>query len=261
MSSIIGEITGANEVGRATQRAGEAQAQAAEAGVAEQRRQFDISQEAAAPFTQAGADAINQQRILLGLGSNAPTDPNQVKRNELERKISGLSISPDEAGTPAGEVKANIIAGLQRQLAEIPEFVAPAQPSAQAQQEEAFSRLAESPGQQFLRQRQEKALLRNAAATGGLGGGNVLTALQQQAAGFAQQDIQNQFSRLGQLAGQGQQATTNVAQLGGTTASNIANLTGQAGAARASGILGPAQARFAQNQQILGLGATIAGAS
>lgn len=196
---LVKDVTGSKAAGKAAEAAAGAQEGAALAGIAEQRRQFDVSQEQAAPFREAGVGALGQQQALLGLFG-------------------------------------------------------------QEAQQQAFAGLTESPGQQFLRQRQEKALLRNAAATGGLGGGNVLTALQQQATGFAQQDIQNQFGRLGQLAGQGQIATTNIAQLGGQTASNIANLTGQAGAARASGILGPAQAEAAATGQVLQLGGQVIGA-
>lgn len=189
---LVKDVTGSKEAGKAAEKAAKAQENAAYAGIAEQRRQFDISQENLQPFQDAGTGALAAQQNLLGL--------------------SGVEA-----------------------------------------QQQAYSQLTESPGQQFLRNRQEKALLRNASATGGLGGGNVLTALQEQAMGFAQQDIQNQFGRLGQLAGQGQQATTSGAQLGGQMASNVANLQGQAGAARASGILGPAQANAAATGQVLGL--------
>ena len=78
----------------------------------------------------------------------------------------------------------------------------------QESQQQAFEAFGNSPGQQFLRDRQQKALMRNSAAMGGLGGGNVRTALQEQAAGNAAQDYSNQFNRLGQLSGQGFQATT-----------------------------------------------------
>lgn len=196
---LVKDVTGSKAAGKAAEDAAKAQEGAALAGIAEQRRQFDVSQENLQPFQEAGVGALGQQQALLGL-------------------------------------------------------------SGREAQQQAFAGLTESPGQQFLRQRQEKALLRNAAATGGLGGGNVLTALQQQAMDFAQQDIQNQFGRLGQLAGQGQAATTTGAQLGGAAASNIANLQGQAGAARASGILGPAQAEAAATGQILQLGGQIGGA-
>ena len=196
---LVDDITGQDAVADAAQAAAGVQADASLAGIEEQRRQFDISQEQAAPFREAGVGALGQQQALLGL-------------------------------------------------------------SGQDAQQAAFSGLEESAGQRFIRDRQERSLLRNASATGGLGGGNVQTALQQQAAGFAQQDIQNQFSRLGQVSGQGQAATTNIAQLGGQTSSNIANLLGQEGAARASGVLAPAQANAAATNQLFSLGGTIGGA-
>jgi hypothetical protein len=67
-------------------------------------------------------------------------------------------------------------------------------------QQQAFSNFQASPGQDFLRNRAEQSLLRNQAAIGGLGGGNVRSALQEQAIGLASQDFGNQFDRLGQLS-------------------------------------------------------------
>ena len=126
-----------------------------------------------------------------------------------------------------------------------------------------------------MRERQEKALLRNAAAIGGLGGGNVRTALQEQAVGLAAQDYNNQFNRLGAISSGGQAATSNLNQFGANMANNVTNSLGaigqnrasgiqNAGAATASGILGAQQARAqADNQfmqfggQLLGAGATM----
>ena len=197
---LVKDVTGQEAAADAAIEASNVQAAASLAGVEEQRRQFDISQEQASPFREAGVGALGQQQALLGL-------------------------------------------------------------SGQEAQQAAFAGLEESPGQRFIRDRQERALLRNASATGGLGGGNVLTALQQQATGFAQQDIQNQFGRLGQLAGQGQAITASQAQLGGQAATNIAGLLGQEGAARASGILAPSQANAAVTNQLLQLGGQVAGAA
>ena len=112
-------------------------------------------------------------------------------------------------------------------------------------QQEALSALQVSPGQQFLRDRAQKNLLRNTSAIGGLGGGNVRSALVQQGVGFAQQDLQNQFGRLGQLAGQGQAATASAAQFGGNISQNIANQAIASGQNRASGIA--QQSQITQN--------------
>jgi len=73
-------------------------------------------------------------------------------------------------------------------------------------QQEAIDAFIESPGQQFLRERQEQALLRGSAALGGLGGGRVRSALQEQAMGIAATQQQQQLENLRSLAGRGQQA-------------------------------------------------------
>jgi hypothetical protein len=70
-------------------------------------------------------------------------------------------------------------------------------------QQQAFANFTASPGQEWLRQQAEQGTLRNAAAIGGLGGGNVQQELQRQAMGLAQQDYQNQFNNLGTISDRG----------------------------------------------------------
>ena len=77
-------------------------------------------------------------------------------------------------------------------------------PEAQA---EAFANYQESPGQKYAREQQERALVRNAAATGGTQSGNVLSALQRQAAGIASQNYQQDLMNLRSLAERGQAAS------------------------------------------------------
>ena len=126
--------------------------------------------------------------------------------------------------------------------------------SGQDAQQQAFAAFNESPGQKFMRDRAQKNLLRNASAIGGLGGGNVRSALVEQGAGFAQQDFNNQFGRLGQIAGQGQNAATNVGQFGATAANQAGNAAIAGSQARASGILGVQQAESQFNSDLIGLG-------
>jgi hypothetical protein len=123
----------------------------------------------------------------------------------------------------------------------------------------AFGQLQESPGQAFLRERGERALLQNQAAIGGLGGGNVRSELQRQGIGFAQQDLQNQFSRLGSLSGAGGQAASNIGQFGGQAAGQAGQAIMAGGEARAGGVLGAQQARTAGVGNIMQLGGMIAG--
>jgi hypothetical protein len=120
------------------------------------------------------------------------------------------------------------------------------------EQQAAFAAFGESPGQKFLRDQQERALLRNASAIGGLGGGNVRSALQAQAFGRSQTDIANQFNRLAGLSEAGRSAAVQTGQFGAQSAGNIANLQQAGGAARASGILGRQQAISGGIQNLAG---------
>ena len=99
-------------------------------------------------------------------------------------------------------------------------------PEAQRMALQAFM---DSPGQSFLREQGDRAITRNAAATGGLGGGRVLQELQRQGIGLAAQDFQNQFDRLGQVAGRGLQAAGGIGQLRGLSASELSRLGLQGG--------------------------------
>ena len=190
---LIDDITGVEAAQDAANKAAGIQAQGAQAGIAEQRRQFDITQGNLKPFQEAGVGALGQQQALLGL-------------------------------------------------------------SGQDAQSEAFAAFNESPGQKFMRDRAQRNLVRNSSAIGGLGGGNVRSALVEQGAGFAQQDFNNQFGRLGQLAGQGQNATNSLGQFGAQASGNIANLGVAGSQARASGILGGQQAESQFRSDLIGLG-------
>lgn len=70
-------------------------------------------------------------------------------------------------------------------------------------QRQAFAGYNESPEVAYQREMGEKAIMRNAAATGGLGGSRVQQELQRHAIGLAQQDYGNAFNRLGSLSDRG----------------------------------------------------------
>lgn len=181
-AAIIGGSLIAGGLGaRSASKAARAQQAGQEASIAEQRRQFDITQGLQKPIFEAG----------------------DVARQEL---LASLGLSGEEA------------------------------------ESQFFGRFKESRGQQFLRQQQERALTRTAAARGGLQGGNVLTALQEQAEGRAAGRLGEFQNRLAGLAGAGQVAATNVGQFGAQSAGSIGQSLQAQGQARASGILGQNQA-------------------
>lgn len=171
-----------------------AQTQAAQMGIDEQRRQFDVVQELLSPYVQGGTAAFQAQQNLLGLG--AP-------------------------GT----------------------------------QQAAIQALEQSPGFQYLTKQGEQALIQNAAATGGLRGGNLQFALAQFRPALLQQQIQQQFANLGGLAQYGQSSAARVGAGAQAAGTNIGNLLQQQGAAQAGGALAAGAARA----QMFGLPAQVAG--
>jgi hypothetical protein len=109
-------------------------------------------------------------------------------------------------------------------------------------QQQAYSGIELSPIFQSMVQQGEAGILANASATGGLRGGNIQAALGQFRPQMLQSMIQNQYQNLAGLTSLGQAAAAGQAGYGQETASNIGNLYGQMGQARAGAALGQAQA-------------------
>lgn len=90
ITGIVGGITGSTAAGEAAQAAAQMQAATAQAGIEEQRRQFDLTQELLGPFVQAGVGgegvggALEAQQALLGL----------LGPEAQQTAISGLEGSP-----------------------------------------------------------------------------------------------------------------------------------------------------------------------
>lgn len=150
--------------------------------IAERRRQFDIGRE----------------DTMFGASRQEDVDRQLVERFQQLRGENVERLDPySQAGQAASTQRAGML-GLGT-----PE-----------EQREAESRFTESPGQRFLRERQEKTIMRTAAARGGLGGGNVMTALQEQAFGRAQTARQQYLSNLGQVSGEGMKASGQIIGMG-----------------------------------------------
>lgn len=171
---VIGTITGSKAQSDAAEAAAETQAAAANAGIAEQRYEFDQLQKTMAPYVQAGNLSISQQMDMMGLN------------------------------------------GPEKQAA-------------------AMAALEGSPQYASMVKQGETAMLQNAAATGGLRGGDLQGALAQ----FRPQTLASLFQqRLGNLGGItqiGQASAAGQAAQGMESAGNIANLLGQQASATAGG--------------------------
>lgn len=102
-----------------------------------------------------------------------------------------------------------------------------------AQGQEAFNQaLINSPVQQFLREQGEQSRINQAAATGGLGGGEVQKELARFGQGLAGTQLQQQIQNLGALSGQGLQAAGQQGQFlsqAGQQQGNLASQNAQLG--------------------------------
>lgn len=127
-------------------------------------------------------------------------------------------------------------------------------------QQAAIAGLEGSPQFQALAQQGENAMLQQASATGGLRGGNIQGALAQFRPQMLSQLIEQQYGRLGGIAGMGQASASGQAAQGMQSASNIGNLMQGIGAAQAGGIMaagGARRAAFGDLLQGAGAGASI----
>lgn len=97
--------------------------------------------------------------------------------------------------------------------------------------------LKDSPLFQSLFDTGEEAILANAAATGGLRGGNTNRSLADFGSDTLARVIQNQLANLGGLRGAGQTTGTSLGAMGGQSAAQISQLLGQQGAAQAGNYL------------------------
>jgi hypothetical protein len=176
-SQLVGSYMGAE----AAKEGAGIQAEASQAGIAEQRRQFNALQSLLKPYTEVGVPALEAQQAFLGL--KGP----EAEQAAIERIRGGETF-------------------------------------------------------QALAQQGEEALLQRASATGGLRGGNIQGALAQFRPELLSSLIEQQYGRLGGLAKIGQASAAGVGAAGMESGTNVANLLGQAGAARAGGVLGEAKA-------------------
>ncbi|HAV4987986.1 TPA: hypothetical protein JIZ13_01330 [Acinetobacter nosocomialis] len=109
-------------------------------------------------------------------------------------------------------------------------------------QQAAINSINNSQAMQTYMQQGENAILQNAAATGGLRGGNTQSALSQFRPQLLNQLINQQYQNLGGLTSIGQNAAAGVGNAGMQSANNIGNLLQQSGAAQAGNALAQGQA-------------------
>jgi hypothetical protein len=167
--------------------------------------------------------SANAQEDAANAAANAQTQAAQMGVDEQKRQFDALQqlLAPyTQAGTGALSAQQNLI-GLNGGTA----------------QQQAISALQSSPAFTSQLAAGENSILQNASATGGLRGGNTQAALAQYSPQLLAQMIQQQYANLGGLTSIGQNAAAGVGNAGMSSATNIANLYSQQGAAQAGSAL------------------------
>lgn len=176
----------------------------------------DVAQAA----SQFAANPWDEARVAQAMNQYAPM-PTTAGLNPA---MSTLTQAGQSATDRIGETRQQVSDLFNQGYGRISPFVQPGVQASDLQaalsgamgreaQAGAFQNYMKSPGMEFMQGEAERALTRNSAALGGLGGANVRRDLTQLATGFAAQDFGNQFARLGDVANRGYGAATTGAGL------------------------------------------------
>jgi hypothetical protein len=235
VAGVVGSVASGVIGSRSASRAADAQSQAADAQIAEARRQFDIVQGLLKPYVEAGTRGLGGMLSLMGIGGRAATTP-AIEEIAGQRGNKGR-------GATAGQFRVNGQTFATRQEAE-----AYARANGTAAITDLEAQQAEidkiTGGAQFgeLTRQGEYAIQANASATGGLRGGNTQAALGQFRPALLQSLIDRQLAQYGGLATNGQNAAAQTGTAAQTAGAQVNQALGDRGAAQAGAALAGGQA-------------------
>lgn len=250
----VGAIGGGLLGSKGAKKSAKAQLKAARETNALQRYLYEQSRADLAPYRQTGYGALNQMNRVMGLQQ---VNPNPVqfgydgKRNVYQIGPGGGigGYGGGEFGVLGGALPPETMSLLGSMGYSLPNNV---QGNTYTEDgipvEDRYGGFYASPGYQFAYDEAMKGAERAASAGGYLPSGNgglsgrFSKEMARYSQGLASQEFGNYFNRLGVLAGVGQTATSDGNQLGANYGANAGNVMMAAGDARASGIMGSANA-------------------
>jgi hypothetical protein len=242
-TSLIGGAIQSDSAGKASK----AQQKSAEAGIDEQRRQFDALQKILNPYVQAGNTALGNLQPYAQAGTDALGRLNPFL--DFGAQALGQLQPFIETGTRAlggleqfGGAGSRAISGLEgygaaggRAISGLDPYAAAGAPALEEQQailgllgpqaqQASIAAIEQSPAFQAQVRQGEEAILQSASATGGVRGGNIQAALAQFRPQMLQREIDLKYGRLGGMTSLGQGTTQNLANLGLSSNQNLASL-------------------------------------
>ena len=266
---VAGSAYSASQGNKAAGRAADAQNAADARAIAERQRQFDALQALMKPYVQASAgtaqtggefdaEAYMQQykpdlRITggkWGLGDGIEG----LTAGILER--AGFEMTPEQHYEKYGKAQGfarptkPIVAGQKGSLQLQQDLIGL---NGNAAQQAAYDQIQNSAGFKSQLQLGQNAMLQNAAATGGLRGGNTQAAMAQFAPALLNQAIASQYQNLGGITSLGQNSAAMQGNAGMNSANRVSDLYQSQGANTA----GYQLARGQNTQNMIG---SIAGA-
>jgi hypothetical protein len=206
-ASLVGSIAQSQSAKKAASK----QVSGAQAGIDEQRRQFDLIMQMLQPQINTGTQALNTLN-----GQAAPQTP-----------------SWQQPGTIHNAVATRILG----RIPEVPADEPTAAPSVSPSQPTGMDVFFASPDYSFRRNEGMRNIENSFAARGGAASGNALRALADFNSNLASSEFGNFVNRQLAMAGLGQAATSQGVNAAQYTGGNVANLLGQQADARASGIV------------------------
>lgn len=218
-ASVIG--AGASIIGG--NKAAGAATQAADKSAEIQKYMYDQSRADYAPWRTVGTNALAKLAKIYGVSPDTLMPSYQAP---TQGGVMGQMGLVNDYSSGYGQMQ--LPGGVTQQIG-----YPTAQPT-QAQPFDPFEDFYASPDYKFRLQEGMKAIERSAAARGGLRSGATMKAIGNYSQGVAAGEWGNYVNRLSALAGIGQQATQDTAQLGQNYADNMTNIYGNAGNARAS---------------------------
>ena len=271
VGSAVGGAIQSRAQSKAAGKAADAQGAAADASIAESRRQFDTVKTLLQPYVSAGGTALDGMMALLGCGGTdatttgaAPLPIETIGGGETCQVPVGR-MSRDQDMQPT--LQSNPISGYKvggqtfKTLAEAQQYaqangtggtVTPGMSADQAQQA-AIEKIKN--GSQFneLAAQGEYGILANAAATGGLRGGDTQGALAQFRPAMLQRLIEQQLQALGGIAANGQSAAGGLRTAAQNPGGQVISALGDKGAAQAGASIATGRAT---SGFLTGLGST-----
>jgi hypothetical protein len=244
--SLLGGIAG----GIGAKKAAKTQAKAVKQGIAQQAGQFAVTQGNIQPWVSAGRTDLGGIQDLLGFGGSSGQGSGASPADQVRFLVANttgkthnqiaqwLAANPD--ASPESQLSAISSMADPNERARWQEYAnaSPYVPAGTAQsagqaQQAAIDNLKASPLFTSLYNTGSDTILQNAAATGGLRGGNTQNSLAQFGSGLLAQVIQQQLANLGTVSGQGAQAGLGLGQISQNNANAQSQGYGQLGSANA----------------------------